>query len=96
MDLLYKEFQQIIALLLYVEDKELEEIQQIVTSIKARLMTKQATGILAKDIAIFLKFKFDLKPQQNRNNDKCFYYNKKRHYARNCNKQKNEERNTNN
>ena len=58
-------------------------------------MAKRATGISAKDVTMSSKFKFDLKPQQNRNNDEYFYYNKKRYYAKDCNKQKNEKRDIN-
>ena len=41
------------------------------------------------------KFKFDPKPQQNRNNDECFYCNKKEYYVRDFNKRKNEKRDIN-
>ena len=58
-------------------------------------MDKQITKILAGDVVMFFKFKFNLKPWQNINNDKYFYYNKKKHYARNCNKQKSEKRDIN-
>ena len=59
-------------------------------------MTTRATRILARNIAMSSKFKFDLKPQQNRNNDKNFYCNKKRYYARDCNKRKNKKGDINN
>ena len=91
LDSLHEEFQPIIAPLLHAGDKELEEIQQIVTSTEAGLMAKRATGISAGDVAMSSRFKFDPKPRQNRNNDECFYCNKKGHYARDCNKRKNEE-----
>ena len=58
-------------------------------------MAKQATKILARDVAISSRFKFDLKSWQNKNNNECFYYNKKRYYAKDCNLRKNEKRNIN-
>ena len=95
LDSLHKKYQSIIAPLLHAGDKELEKIQQIVTSTEAGLMTKQATGILAGDIAMSSRFKFNPKPQQNRNNNNCFYFNKKRHYTRDCNNWKNKKRDIN-
>ena len=41
-------------------------------------MIKRVIKILIKDVIISYKFKFNLKSQQNRNNNKCFYYNKKK------------------
>ena len=40
LDSLHKKFQLIITLLLYVKDKKLEEIQQIVTFIEVKLIAK--------------------------------------------------------
>ena len=64
LDSLHKEFQPIIASLLYAEDKKLKEIQQIVTSTEVGLIAKRATGILAGDIAMSFKFKFDPNPNK--------------------------------
>lgn len=52
-------------------------------------MAKQAVEILAKDVNIFSRFKFDL------NNNEYFNFNNKRYYTRNCNKLKNKKENIN-
>ena len=58
-------------------------------------MAKQETGISVEDFAISSSFKFDSNPQWNRNNNECFYCNKKIYYTRNCNKRKNEKKDIN-
>lgn len=59
----YKKLQLIIVLLLHAKNKVLEVIQQIVIFIEARFITKQVIATLAKNIVMFLKFKFDPKSQ---------------------------------
>ena len=59
-------------------------------------MAKKTTEILARDVTIFFRLKFDPKSQENRNNDECFYCNKKKHYVKDCNKRKTEKKDINN
>ena len=58
LDLLYNDFEMTTAPLLHLKDKNIEKIQQIVTSTKAANMARQTTGQTA-DLAMQIKKKSD-------------------------------------
>ena len=85
LNLLHDDFEITTAPLLHLGDKDLKEIQQIVTSTEAASMTKWATGQTA-DLVMITKKRLD-KRQQTPNpkaNEECFNCEKKGHYARDC------------
>lgn len=70
-------------LLPYSGDKNLEEIQEIVTSTKIANMTKQATGQIV-DLSMIAKKRPDNWQQpKSRTIEKCFNCDKRGHYAKN-------------
>lgn len=70
--------------LLHSGDKDLEEIQQIVTSIEAANMAKQPTGQTA-DLAMAAKKKSDGRQQpKTRTTEECFNCGKRGQYAKDC------------
>ena len=85
LDSLHDDFELTIMPLLHFGDKDLEEIQQIVTSTKAINMVKQATGQTA-DLAMIAKKRSDRRqqPQKLKPNEEYFNYGKRGHYAWDC------------
>ena len=85
LDSLHDDFEMTTAPLLHSGDKNLEEIQQIVTSTEAANMAKRATGQIA-DLAMMAKKRTDSRQQSQKpkNNEECFNCGKKGHYARDC------------
>lgn len=75
-----------IAMLLHLSDKDLEEIQQIVTSTKAAKMAKRATSQTA-DLSIMVKKRSDAWSQQqlkSQSTKEFFNYGKTKHYTKDC------------
>lgn len=84
LDLLFNNFEMTIAPLFYLNNKDLEEIQLIVTSTKVANLAKQTTGV-TRDLAIIVRKKRLLQQTpQSKPNKKCFNYGKKGYYARDC------------
>lgn len=63
-------------------NKDVEEIQQIVTSTEVANLAKQVVRATADLIMIAKKKQSD--KSNSRPNKKCFNYGKKGHYAKNC------------
>lgn len=59
LDSLYNIFEITITPFLYSRDKDLEKIQQIVTSTKTTNIAKQATGQTTMDLSMMIKKKFE-------------------------------------
>ena len=85
LDSLHDDFEMTTAPLLHSGDKDLEEIQQIVTSTEAANMAKRATGQTA-DLAMMTKRKATDSRQQpkSRSTEECFNCGKRGHYAKDC------------
>lgn len=83
LNFLYDDFKMTTAPLLYSGNKDLEEIQQIVTFIKVANLVKQAVGATA-DLALMAKKKQSEKSNfRLKTNKKYFNCGKKGHYAKN-------------
>ena len=87
LDSLHDDFEMTTTLLLHSGDKNIEEIQQIVTSTKVANMARQTIGQIV-DLAMQMKKRLDGRQQQlqsrQRTNKKCFNYRKRRHYVKDC------------
>lgn len=84
LDSLHDDFEMTTAPLLHSGDKDLEEIQLIVTSTEAANLAKRATGGTA-DLAMMAKKKGpQQQPPRARPNEECFNCGKKGHYVREC------------
>lgn len=70
---------------LHSGNKDLNQIQQIVTSIKAANMAKQTISQLA-DLTMIAKKRMDSyqQPQKSKNNEKCSNCGKNGYYAQDC------------
>lgn len=72
------------ALLFYLSNKDLEEIQLILTFTKAANLVKRAIDVIG-DLTMMVKKKWPLQqPPRSKLNKECFNHNKKSYYARNC------------
>ena len=68
--------------LLHSDDKDIEEIQQIVTSTEAANLAKRTVGATA-NLTIMAKRK-QLERSDLRQNEECFNYARKSHYTKDC------------
>ena len=82
LDSLHDDFELITSPLLHLGDKNIMEIQQIVTSTKTANLAKRAVGAIA-NLTMMAKKK---QPERSdlRQNEKCFKYGRKGHYAKDC------------
>ena len=83
LDSLHDDFEMTTAPLLHSGDKDLEEIQQIVTSTKAANLAKRAVGATA-DLALMAKKRQPERAAKSKPGAECFNYGKKGHYAKDC------------
>lgn len=81
-DSLHNDFEITTASLFHSNDKNLEGIQQIVTSTKAAIMARQVIGAIAELIIMIKKTR--LERSDSKLNEEYFNYKKKCYYARNC------------
>lgn len=81
-DSLYDNFEMTTTSFLHLSNKELEKIQQIVTSTEIADIAKRVVRAVA-DLTIMAK-KNKSEKSDSRSNKKCFNYRKKVHYTRNC------------
>ena len=81
-DFLHDNFKMTTALILHSGDKDLEEIQQIVTSTKAANMAKQIVGVATDLIMMFKNNR--LERSDSRLNEEYFNCEKEGHYTRDC------------
>ena len=81
LDSLHDDFKMTTALLLHSNDKDLEEIQQIVTSTEVANLAKRAVGAIA-DLALIAKKKQPEKTIRSKPGEECFNCRKKGHYAK--------------
>ena len=84
LDSLHDDFEMTIAPLFHLGDKDLEEIQLIVTSTEAANLAKRATGITRDLAMVARKKRSQQQSPKSRPNEECFNYGKKDHYARDC------------
>ena len=82
-DLLHDNFEMTTASLLHSSDKNLEEIQQIVTWTKAANLAKRAVGVIV-DLALMAKKKQPERTIRSKPGEECFDCGKKGHYAKDC------------
>ena len=82
LDSLHNDFEMTIAPLLHSGDKDIEEIEQIITSTEAANLAKCVVGATA-DLTMMAKRK-QLERSDLRQNEECFIYGKKGHYAKDC------------
>ena len=83
LDSLLNDFEKTTTPLLYSGDKNLEEIQQIVTSTKAANRAKQAVEATA-DLALMAKKKQPERTTRSKLGEECFNCRKKDHYTKDC------------
>ena len=95
LDSLHDNFEMITAHLLHSDDKDLEEIEQMVISTKAANLAKRAVGAKT-NLALIAKMKQLERTIRSKSGEKSFNCGKKGHYAKDCcsfisNKKKSEE-----
>lgn len=85
LDSLHDNFEMTTALLFHSGDKNLEEIQQIVTSTETANLAKRAVGTTT-DLAMMVKKKHSDKQHATKSkaNEEYFNCGKKGHYAKDC------------
>ena len=94
LDSLHDDFEMTTVPLLHSDDKDLEEIQQIVTSTEAAKLAKRAVGATTNLAMMAKKKQLEKYPAKPKTNKECFNCRKKGYYARDCytsNKRKPEE-----
>ena len=84
LDLLHDHFQMTTASLLHSSDKDLNDIQQIVTSTEVANLAKQAMKILTNLAIIAPKKELKKYPNKPRITKECFNCGKKNHYTKDC------------
>lgn len=96
LDFLCDGFEMTTTFFLYLGDKNLKEIQQIVTSTEVVNLAKQIVEITANLAMTTKKRQPETSSFKSKINKECFNYGKKGHYAKDCcfstlNKRKSEE-----
>ena len=83
LDSLHDNFEIMTVPLLHFVDKDLEKIQQIVISIKAANIAKQAVGTIA-DLPLIAKKKQPERAAKLKSREEYFNYRKKGYYTKDC------------
>lgn len=84
LDFLCNGFEMTTTFFLYLGDKNLKEIQQIVTSTEVVNLAKQIVKITANLAMIAKKKQSETSSFKSKINKKCFNYGKTGHYAKDC------------
>lgn len=83
-DFLYDNFEMTTIFLLYLGDKTLKEIQQIVTSTEAANLAKQVVKVTANLVMTTKKRQSETSSFKFRINKECFNFGKKGYYTKDC------------